>query len=267
MRIDFEALGARKKELEATYDHKLMPGGITMARMDGRSFHKLLKKAEKPYDIAYITAMEATAVALIKEFACDLVYTQSDEITLFWKELNLFDLRIQKLCSVLASFTAVHFSQRWDAKGITPSFDCRVWQEPTFKDAAENFLWREWDAAKNSVSMAAHTMFKQKELHRTDTKERIAMMEGRGFHWNLLDDRLERGSFFKKTTTFRPITEAELLQVPVNHRHLHSKQVERSLIDRKKWPRLTTIANLTDIFFNEDFLSVEEDVEDAQGSK
>ena len=244
---DFDSIGNKHKELEAIYDYRLVPGSLIMARLDGRAFHSLLKKADKPYDLSYITALEATTIAVIKEFAVDLAYVQSDEITLFWHNLNMFDLRVQKLCSVLASFTCSNFSQRWDLKCIMPSFDCRIWQEPTLEGVAENLLWREWDASKNSVSMAAHTMFKQKELHGKSTKERIEMMESKGFHWNQLDDRLKRGSFFKRVKVLSTLTEEEYAKVPAKHQHLHQGPVERSVIERKNWPRLTQIKNLVSI--------------------
>ena len=234
----------------------------TLTRLDGRAFHTLLKKCEKPFDKNFVTAMEATAVALLKSFNADIAYWQSDEITLAWSRLDIFDLRVQKLCSTIASYGTVYFYKRWGNTDTEPTFNCRIWQVPTLNDAAQNLLWRELDATKNSVSMVAHSVFKQKELNKVSTKERIAMLEAKGIIWSNYEDRFKRGSFFKKKSVFRNLTEEELLALPEKHRHLHTDPVERSTISRCNWPRLTTIANLTDIFFNEDFMPVIESGEE-----
>ena len=112
---------------------------------------------------------------MIKSFHVDVAYTQSDEITLAWKKLDLFDGRIQKLASVLASTATIIFNKAlsetdYDFRGNVPVFDCRIWNVPTIELAADNFLWREMDATKNSVSMMAHSMFSNKQLQGVTTK-------------------------------------------------------------------------------------------------
>ena len=247
--IDFDALGDKHKKFEENRNDRLMSGVPVMARLDGRSFHTLTRNCVKPYDTNFIDAMDATCVELVKLYNADVGYCQSDEITLAWISLDMFDLRIQKLCSSMAADATYTFSQEWGVKG---AFDCRVWNVPNLYTAAENFMWREMDATRNSVNMSAHQIFKQKELDGVSTKKRITMMEERGFHWALIEDRLKRGSFYKKGSQMKNLTEEELCNIPEKFRP--NGPVKRQVITRRCWPALTRVVNKEAIFTGDELI-------------
>lgn len=252
--IDFEALGDFHKKLECLSETRLIPGIPVIARLDGRAFHTLTRNAEKPYDKGFIDCMEETCKALIREFNTDIGYVQSDEISLVWSSLDIFDGRVQKLCSVMAGVAAVTFNNALCGCDLyysvkTPVFDCRIWQVPSLSIAADNLMWREMDASKNSINMAAYSIFAARELENVPAKHRLEMLEAEGFHWNLLDSRLKRGSFFKKVTELKTLTEEEREKIPVQHRPDENQKFERSTIKRMDWWKLTSMLNTMEVLF------------------
>jgi len=167
---------------------KQMAGGRCMpllpilARIDGKSFHTWTRDLERPYDKRLHDLFVATTKFLVEETQARVGYTQSDEISLMWYSDNVesqvfFDGKIHKMVSVLASMTTGFFNREvpkaFQAKimGGSPGcligpvyspverslafFDCRVWQVPTLEEAANVFVWRELDATRNSIQMAA----------------------------------------------------------------------------------------------------------------
>jgi len=246
--LDFDALGDKHKKLEGMSESNLIPGVPVIARLDGRAFHTLTRTCEKPYDLGFITAMEKTAKALLQEFNASFAYVQSDEITLGWKLLDMFDGRVQKLTSSMSAYASVIFSREWVTE-VVPTFDCRIWQVADLKTVAENVMWREMDASKNSVNMAAHALFHQSQIDNMSTVARIALLETEaGFYWNKLEPRLKRGSIFTKVKVFRELTEEEMETIPANHRP--NGPVRRSEIQRLDIPQLTKVFNKVGVLFD-----------------
>lgn len=102
-RHDFEKLGNLHKSYEVLTDTKLMPGLPIMIRLDGRAFHTFTKGLKRPYDEGMSRSMIETAKFLVHHLNADISFTQSDEISLGFKndildESTLFSSRIQKLC-------------------------------------------------------------------------------------------------------------------------------------------------------------------------
>lgn len=162
-----DALGDRMKMYEsAEAGRKLLPLVPVLARVDGRAFHSFTKNMRRPFDEDFSAAMIETTAALVDETNACMGYTQSDEITLAWHSTDLksqiwFDGRICKMVSQLAAHATLEFYmnivRRLPECGSTrPTFDARVWTVPNRAEGANVFVWREWDATKNSVSMAAN---------------------------------------------------------------------------------------------------------------
>jgi hypothetical protein len=79
-----DSLGDRMKGYEACYDQVLPSRLPLMLRVDGRSFHTLVRRwgCKKPFDDALMQTMVETAQTLCIEIAgAQLAYIQSDEIT------------------------------------------------------------------------------------------------------------------------------------------------------------------------------------------
>src|SRR4051794_23880386 len=161
--------GARRKRSEGLTEVRVMPGLPVLARLDGRAFHTFTRGLPRPFDPRLTALMVATTKALVGEFDARVGYTQSDEISLLWQQPSPnsqlpFGGRVLKLTSVLAATATAYFGRLLpdhlpEKRDAVPVFDGRVWNVPTQDEAANYFLWREHDATKNSLSMAAQHHF------------------------------------------------------------------------------------------------------------
>ena len=159
-----------------------------LCRLDGRSFHTFTKGLARPYDERLSGLMVDTTKYLVEKTGARLGYTQSDEITLFW-DLKpeqydteyLFRGKFQKIASITAGLATAYFNRELAIRipekvDALPVFDSRGWQVYTDKDVFLNFLWRQEDAIKNSISMLAQTYFSAKQLHGINSGLKKQMM-------------------------------------------------------------------------------------------
>lgn len=238
---DKVGFGDRIKALEQTEAGRAaLPRLPLLARLDGRAFHTLTRGFDRPFDSAMSESMIETAKALVEEFDAVCAYTQSDEITLAWLEPNLFDGRFQKLTSVLAGYTSVVFSRALSVRRPSvrqvPCFDCRVWQVPTLQDVIDVFVWREDDATKNSLTMAAQAHYSHKELHGVDSAAKQELLFKKGINWNDFPAHFKRGAYLKRIVEDRPLTEAEWLRIPEKKRPARDLLVRRSRVEMLDMP-------------------------------
>ena len=239
-------LGDRMKEYEAhETERRFVPLLPVYARIDGRCFSRFTHGLERPYDTRITKAMVETTKFLVEETHARIGYTQSDEISLVWLQDRfdselLFGGKTQKIVSVLSSMTAARFATtcRWlgddmrdRAEMLTPHFDCRVFQLPNRAEAANAFLWRERDATKNAVSMAARSFYSHKELHEKNSAEMQEMIFAKGQNFNDYPDFFKRGTFVRRVRVERPFTVEELARIPADHqprsRESHGYPVRR----------------------------------------
>lgn len=204
-----DALGDRMKLYESLECGRLvMPRIPVIARVDGRAFHSFTRGMDRPFDERMQAAMIATAVALATETNANMVYTQSDEITLAWhttdpKSQIWFGGRLFKMTSQLAAHATLAFFEAVqkfmpEYASRRPTFDARVWQVPDTTEAANVFVWREWDAAKNSISMAASHYYSPKELHGKSGAEKQEMLFQKGVNWNAYPVAFKRGTYIQR---------------------------------------------------------------------
>lgn len=238
---DRDALGDRCKALEmAEAGRCAEPGKPLLVRLDGRAFHSFARGLRRPYDERLSTCMMETAKALVDEFHSAVGYTQSDEITLAWtldgRAEFPFGGRFQKMCSVLAGFASTvffrlvleHLPEKRDA---TPCFDARAWNVPTIQDALDVFIWREDDAEKNSVQMAAQSIASHKQLHGKGRKDQLDLLTAAGIRWNDYPGFFKRGSYFRRVTRPRTLSEEERLRIPEAHRPPAGEVFLRSTVE------------------------------------
>jgi tRNA(His) guanylyltransferase len=85
--------------------------GPLVVRADGRGFGKILREAEKPYDMKFATAMAAAARTFVEGSGlCPaLAFTFSDEINLLFPAAP-FRGRLEKIDSVVAGSLSGHLS-------------------------------------------------------------------------------------------------------------------------------------------------------------
>lgn len=195
------------KNREKEFRSSLPENSIVGIRLDGKSFHTFTKQFDTPYDLDFMSAMDETALFILEELITDALfaYVQSDEITIFFTDLTktteatrLFDGAIQKILSTSASAATGGFMRAMpQAKGV-PIFDSRVFLIENLEELQEYMDWRRMDARKNSISMAADTLFTPKQLEGMSTRERLSALEGtrlerlpEGFMWGRLITREE----------------------------------------------------------------------------
>ena len=256
-----DGLGDRCKKFEqAEADRRAMRGLPLLARLDGRAFHTFTRDLARPYEPAMSRCMIETARYLVQQANALIGYTQSDEITLAWYEPSQspsdyeFDGRFQKLASVLAGMASARFCQlvarELPAKADkVPHFDCRVWQVPTLADAVDVFVWREDDATKNSVSMAASAFYSDRELHGKDSSAKQEMLFQKGVNWNDYPAFFKRGTYLQRRSFQCALSDEERPRIPEAHRPAPDTLVTRSQVVELELPPARRIANLAAVLF------------------
>lgn len=221
-----DTLGDVVKELEAKFEQRVaVPGQYLMARADGRAFHTFTKDMNRPFDQRMSDAMLYTTQSLCHEFNARLGYTQSDEITLCFHYSSggpsdyPFGGRLQKMCSLIAAQASVLFyskiSQSMPGKASELLvFDCRVFRAVTLETAIDTFVWREKDAKKNAVSMAASSVYPHKQLEGIPTGERIKMLEAKGISFNSYPLHFRKGVYFHRQEREMKLDLATLMKIP-----------------------------------------------------
>lgn len=184
-------LKERMLEYEGVTKYQFPSDSVIIARIDGRGFSKLTKSMRKPFCTAFTDAMIETTKVLVEETNATIGYTQSDEISLVWHTDNpngqvFFNGKLQKLCSIGASIATVAFGNCFYPGELDgPAyFDCRVFTVPSKEEAVNYLTYRQQDATRNSVSMAAHTQYGHKKLMNKNIKEQLEMLMSDSVNWN-----------------------------------------------------------------------------------
>ena len=258
-----DSLGDVMKDYEMAFaGQKAMKGIPLVARLDGRAFHTFTRGLQRPYDQRLSDCMIQTTAYLVEETHAKIGYTQSDEISLVWFiDANdtaeyMFSGRIQKMTSILASLASVKFAKLVAEKipekaEQVPVFDCRVWQVPTKAIAAQAFLWRELDATKNSISMAAHAYFSHKSLQGMNGSEKQErLFQEKGINWNDYPAFFKRGTYVQRKTFQMEMDEQERMKIPEKHRPAVGTKFTRSKVVELEMPPAKKIINYVDVIFS-----------------
>lgn len=192
-----------------------------IVRIDGRAFHTLTKKFDKPFDTVFGMAMQMTMEDLCRETAGVIVgYVQSDEISIVLQDYAtkqtdaFFDYAVQKISSVMAGMATMYFNRNFaklvaqqgklgvdtlkyfdkNLNLLMGSFDARCFNIP--KEEVINYMiWRQNDASKNSVQMLARSLFSHKELQGLNLAQlQDKMVLEKDVNWNDLDIWKKRGA-------------------------------------------------------------------------
>lgn len=209
----FDALGDRMK---SQYEHRarlMLPRRTyTVVRLDGKAFHTYTRGLERPFDQQLMDDMTETARFLCTEVSgCQLAYTQSDEISLVLTDFATpktqawFDGSQQKIVSVSASMATAKFNEL--RPGRLAFFDSRAFTIPDPIEVENYMVWRQKDATRNSIIMAAQAKFSHRELHGKDGGEIQEMLWSvHGVNWNDYDPRFKRGTVVAVETTREAVT-------------------------------------------------------------
>ena len=260
-----DALGDRMKEYEAQEtSRRFLPGLPIYARIDGRGFSKFTKGMERPYDSRMSRAMVHATKELVKQTHATIGYVQSDEISLVWIPTEnghgWFDGKTMKMASVLAGLATAAFmvgiAIEFDADtgsdlwAKMPHFDARVISLPSQTEAANMLLWRNLDATKNAISMAASHYYSHRALQGKSGAEKQEMLFQRGQNFNDYPAFFKRGTWVRRQARERLLTAAELEAIPMPFRPPADQPLVRSEIVAFDLPPLNKISNRVAVLFD-----------------
>ena len=249
------------KAYEASFDLRATPLLPVIARLDGKNFHNFTKGLNRPFDVRLSNCMTELTKFLVEETQAIIGYTQSDEITLVYHSLDLksqiyFDGRINKMVSILSAMATLKFNQLIalsipEKSKLNPLFDCRVFQVANREEAINCLLWRQIDALKNAISMAAQHYYSHKELHQKTGKEKQEMLFKKGINFNNYPTFFKRGSFVLRRTKKTKFSCEELEKLPLKHeaRANPDLKVLRSISEVVELPPLSKISNKEGVLF------------------
>lgn len=258
-----DTLGDRMKSLEGVESgRRFSSSSPVLARLDGRNFSRFTRGLRRPYDPRLTELMIDLTIELVRESGARLGYTQSDEITLVMCTSSetsqlYFDGRVQKMCSSLAAHASAWFNRNLPGRvpekfASMPSFDCRVWSVPTLEEAADCIRWRELDASRNAITMAAREYYSHTTLHGVGIVEKLSMLAAKGVRWVDYPVSFRRGTYVRRVTRTGRFTTEEIDRLPPKHqaRQNPSMEVERSEITIVDMPPLGTIKNKRGVLFD-----------------
>lgn len=194
---DRSGIGDRMKlNYEGAYKLALPRRLPTVIRLDGKAFHTWTRGFDRPFDSRFISWMADLTHYLCAEVQTTVLgYCQSDEISLLlhpYKRLESepwFANELQKMVSVsagLASARLTHLS------GRVAVFDSRVFVLPE-AEVVNYFIWRQQDAARNSLQMVAQSLYSHGELHGKKEADLHELLHRKGVNWNDIATHRRRG--------------------------------------------------------------------------
>ena len=226
-----DSLGDRMKDFYEDRYRFLLPRRTNiLIRIDGKAFHTYTRGLKRPHDIGLSEDMDATTKYLCENIqGAKMGYVQSDEISILLTDYDTldtspwFDHNLQKMCSIAASLATAKFNQLrmarasqevWEisdgedtlytddiSKFKLAMFDARIFVIPEKEEVINYFIWRQQDATRNSISMAAQSMFSHKELQgKSSNVMQDMMMTQKGTNWNDYPSRFKRGGAVVKVT-------------------------------------------------------------------
>ncbi len=207
-------LGDRMKLYENICQFSIPLDQPYLVRLDGNRFSAFTSKLQQPFDDNFIQAMSLTAIDLLKTYHPRTIHFHSDEFSLYFSQ-SLFNGRIQKIISELASFCAVRFNhhinqliQKSDNPTYTDefkqtlsdpkcNFDARVMVFPQRYEFINHMIWRTRDCQRNAISKFASEHYSCKQLHGKNGDEKIQLLGDKGIIWNDIPEYLKSGLICK----------------------------------------------------------------------
>lgn len=166
---DETSLGNRMKAYERCARTVLPRRTHTITRVDGRHFHTVLAKCEKPFDARVCSVMSLVGLDLCKDIAgARFAYVQSDECSVLSSDYGSIHSQphfggvVQKLASTAAALA----TRTWNTclPDLPGTFDGRVFVIPDYIEVLNYFVWRQRDAIRNSIQGTAQALFSHKTI-------------------------------------------------------------------------------------------------------
>lgn len=202
------------KKYEKVSQSKLIPRTPVIVRIDGRAFHTFTRGFDFPEDKILKKTMKDICLSLFEEVQnCKFIYSQSDEISLLLCDYDNFNTQpyfnnnVQKICSIIASYTTMKFNKCFrnntmtlikdELKKYYDKFDKAHFDARCFNlnqnEVANYFIWRQQDAIRNSVHMLARSVFSHKKLLNKSGSEMKQMLAHKGIDYHKKDECFKWG--------------------------------------------------------------------------
>ena len=259
-----DELGDRIKARELPFSsYRTCDGDPVLIRLDGKAFHTLTRGLDRPFDTGFVSAMDDTAWDLVNYTNARLGFVQSDEISLLLYNDNpngqiFFNGRIQKLCSILASYAAIRFYNNLKWAGLErlqayePLFDCRVFTVGQDKmEAANVFVWREKDAERNAILTLGQYYNGHKWCMNKSTAEVAEWLDNETAWHKYYGYRLLHGMYIRRVKEMRKLTTMELDELPEKHNARQNPDLEFERTQtRSFFMNLARATNKVEVVFN-----------------
>jgi len=249
-----DPLGDYLKGLERGETRRAIPRGEPFCvRLDGKNFSSFTRPLARPFDARMSQAMVDVTRELVRETGAVMGYTQSDEITLGFvyaddRSHPYLGGKVQKLCSVPSGRASSLFLMRAlevlpeAVARLVPSFDGRAFGVGDLETLAMCFVWRELDASRNAVSMAARAHFPHARLQGQSTRAMQAMLvEDKGVDFEDYPVFFRRGTYLRRITESRLLSPEELSRIPPGKRP--QGPVVRSRVSEVDMPPVMDVMN------------------------
>ena len=200
-----DSLGDRMKMYERVNPEYLIHRMPIILRVDGKAFHTYTRGCVRPWDVALMDAMDQAAIAICEEAdGAQVAYVQSDEISVFlhsykrYHSRPWFDGKKSKIETVAASAAAAWVtgaSTSIFGKVKHALFDGRAHNYPE-SDVCNYFIWRQQDATRNAIQMAARDRFSERAMYRKNTDQLQEMLfQQYQVNFNDYPTHMKRGRF------------------------------------------------------------------------
>lgn len=253
-------------ENQTTKD-RLIPLLPVVCRIDGKKFSTFVRGLKIPYDIRLTNLMIETCKYLVEETNANIGFVGSDEISLCWyntdiKSQMFYDGKIYKIIGDLAAMSSVYFNEKLseylpEKVGKRPRFDCRVFNVPNIDEAVNYFISRENSITKNSISMAAQSVYSHSELNGKNSSQKQEMLFQNGINWDNYPASFKRGTYIQRKVKTGKLTIDELEKLPLKHnaRNNENFEFERKYVEELDLPQLTKVKNKIDvIIYGKDYI-------------
>lgn len=197
---DKTAAGNRFKVYESAFRRIMPRRTYSVCRVDIRAAHSYLRSATRPYDFEFMEHMDRVAETLGKEITgtC-FTYQQSDEISIVFSDFKNINTQPwlggveAKQVSISAALATATLNRLRPNDGVV-MFDSRVFTLSDPVEVANYAIWRQRDAVRNSIMMAAQAHFSHKELQGVNTNQAQELLfQHHGINWNDYPNGFKRG--------------------------------------------------------------------------
>lgn len=247
--------------------HRFIPKIPIMCRLDLRSGHSFTQGMERPFSPQFSNCMIETTKYLVSQTNARIGYCQSDEISLVFLQETIdsqlfFDSKKFKMISLVASLATAKFQhlalsyfpkkmkRLLSNESLLPTFDARFWSVPTKEDAVEVIIWRVRDAVKNSISMAAQSVYSHKQLQGKTSSDKQEMLFQKEINWNDYPTFFKEGTFIQRKKIYKNLNDEELSRIPDKYKP--KEPIIRTCCMEIDMPPFGSVANKSEVIFSGD---------------